>query len=481
LFAEHIYDNPFTNQEANEYFAGKIYSARGQSLIDSSFLSTIRALLGSRVNDGEVFKVDIAQVNGRPEQVIGDSRTKIERFVRIGEENETDTLQICGIAYKDARDWMTLLGDCFTDTFSGYVYVPKITEFFRKSFNVMCFINPEKRATRVFFDDSVNIRALHLLQCGIPAYLPWFFKNNSLTDDEKELLASLREKTSAKYNAVIERIAKQYNFREMKIRRLLEGFETIFERRERENLAERIQGIMEEINSYSEEISRLLREKRDMDARLLGYDLKIDQDGGESELMNFFLTNKALTLVSCDGSRLQFVASGKLTFFDEDMAESVINNENSMLYRPNRRDMNGVIRCEDMKKLMRAIFVDQTIALQVCAAYSITIGGGVRGMAHFGYGASFANYLPNPHIDQFQCLGNHERIINQCVINNDYIGAVSQCIASSQSLNFGDGVVMTSFAQKFYDNSPNAFLWLPNGKMATPKQAIKYLKEGENE
>ena len=65
-----------------------------------------------------------------------------------------------------------------------------------------------------------------------------------------------------------------------------------------------------------------------------------------------------------------------------------------------------------------------------------------------------------------------------------YIGAVSQCVASCKSLNFGDSVVMGEFMESLYGTRTslnNKCIELPNGSTVTPKEAIAWLKKQEEE
>ena len=166
------------------------------------------------------------------------------------------------------------------------------------------------------------------------------------------------------------------------------------------------------------------------------------------------------------------------------MAERVINNKDSVVYFPNYRDLSGRVSLEDMKLLMTAIFIDQTLRIKVCAAYKLVLGKEVVGTSGYDFMYGYEEYMPNPHIQIHGCLGNYRPKINEFILRSDYIGAVSQCVASCKSLNFGDSVVMGEFMESLYGTRTslnNKCIELPNGSTVTPKEAIVWLKKQEEE
>ena len=107
----------------------------------------------------------------------------------------------------------------------------------------------------------------------------------------------------------------------------------------------------------------------------------------------------------------------------------------------------------------------------------------MRPITDYNYGSEMRECMPNPHIDRYRCIGNYERTINQCIKENNYIGALEQAIASCKSLNFGDSTVMKEFMRRMYgleSYSHNKCVELPDGTVVTPKEAAAWLKEQEN-
>ena len=359
----------------------------------------------------------------------------------------------------------------------------KVTDFFRKTFYSMCFVNPKKKQV-VIFVDSLNTRKMHYLQCAIFAFLPWYFDPKAgVSQDEMELIQSLREKTPESYERCMAKIASKYDFRSVRIRSLLSGFETRFDKMELDRVSRTIMDLNRSMDDLSRKFAEKLRQKNEADIRYMGIQQKIENSTDESEIMEYFLCNKKLIIEDVDDSALSFVCSDYLTYFDEDMAKRFIENERSYLYRPDGRDMSHIVSKEDMKKLATAIFIDQTLKMKLCAAYLLELNGRVRGIRSHSYPTECNVCMPNPHIDRYDCLGNYERAINECLRNNDYVGAVEQCIASCKSLNFADSIVMGVFVNRLYGRdgySNNKCIELPDGRCVNAVDAVAWMKEQES-
>ena len=78
-------------------------------------------------------------------------------------------------------------------------------------------------------------------------------------------------------------------------------------------------------------------------------------------------------------------------------------------------------------------------------------------------------------------MGNYIEPINRALQKRDYITALEQCIASAKSLNFHDSTVMENFVRQFTSNSGGSYkaLELPDGRVVTPRDAIKWIEEQE--
>lgn len=487
MFKSVINSTPLVSDAANSFFqniSGDYFQR------DASFLSTLRALVAPRMGSGEEICLSFTESSYSVDNLRNNSTRAVMNAICgnskaiNGYSGQIHIHNFVSQSQDDNYACLELMKSSFEQQYEGWHRLNKVTEFYRKTFYVLCFINTEKKSVYLF-TDNMDIRKMHYLQCSIFAFLPWYFDPEAgVSEIEMELINSLREKKPDKYEDCIVRIASQYDFRTQRIRNLLAGFETRYEKLECDKIRSQITEYIEQIDYLNNQIAEYLRNKSDKEIRLLGLEAKIQNGSSEdSEIMEYFLCNNKLVLEQVTDTYMVFSCREYLEYFDEDMAKQMIDNPRSYVYRPNGRMCNNYIPEDDMKKLMYAIFIDQTLRMKLCAAYSFELRGNVRAESGHTYGYEFRDCTPNTHIDRYSCMGNYQRTINQLLKNNDYIGAIEQCIASCKSLNFADSTVMQEFMRRLYgisDYNVNIrCIELPDGTVVTPKEAIAWLNEQE--
>ena len=481
MFANDITNTPLVTPAANVYFeniTGDYYAA------DASFLTTLRALIAPRIDDKDRVHVRFGRSNYSKEAMRTHSDEAILNAM-LGHyhlSRNTGTIAVHNIHSDKESNQATfeLVERSFTNEYKGFHRLEKVKAFYKKSFNVDCYINPEAKNV-ILFVENLNTKKMHYLQVSILAFLPWYFDADAgVSELEMELLHSLREETPDNYMKCIERIASGFDFRSGSIRRMLAGFESSFEKAEVENVRHQIRGIDREIRDLNSRIGELLGDRNNRCIRLLGLENKIADGGEDSEIMEYFLCNKKLYLENVDGPTLRFAVKDYLSYFDREMAERTINNRRSFVYR--YTNCNGMT-ADDIKKLMTEIFVkdDPALKIKVCAAYQFNLNGSVSPCSDHDYSREFDDSMPNMHIDEYSCMGNYGREINNLLAERNYIGAIEQCIASCKSLNWGDSPVMGSFMEEIWGEGHRNVkcIELPDGQVVTPQGAIEWLNEQE--
>lgn len=360
----------------------------------------------------------------------------------------------------------------------GWVLLDNISAFFAGKFEVLCYANPKKRSVYMF-TSRLNARLYHYLQCSIPAILTWFFDEKKLTEEELELMHSLTEQSEEKYLSIINKMASDMDFRTMNIKKNLADFEKRIIRNGMSKIQGDIDALDRRIREYSENMKNALSERNIHVATLSGYELKLNSDDLDTELMNYFLCNKKLVLCGVDRDYLWFGVKDYLTYYDEEAAKTYINNSRSYIYN----DYRGNVSKEDMKKLMTAIFIDKKLKVRFCSKFKFKVCEHLEVARYASFDAEFDGYTPNPHLDRYQCLGDNRTYINEALIANDSIMVIEQCVASNKCLNFRDSAVGSIFMGTMYENSSEGYSYkcieLPDGKVVKPSEAVKWLYEQE--
>lgn len=479
MFKSSVTQTPFTTDAANAYFTNITGGGFGY---DRTFLATLRALLAPRMQEGESINLIFGASNLTSSQVGSNS-------VR------TVVTSICGSYYLDTPGQIIIhslkadqasnmacfkvIESDFTSIYEGYHRLDKLQAFYRKSFTVDCYINPDLKSVIVFVDGLDN-KKMHYLQVSILAMLPWYFDPaKGMTEDEMALVYSLRETSPDKYNECLAKMVEQYDFKSARIRQLLAGFETRYERLECDKVRNEISRIDNSIESYNRQIGEYLSQRNEKCIRLMGLETKIASNtDGDSEIMEYFIRNPNLVLEDVTDSYMYFGTKGYLEYFDPDMAEAVIKNKRSCAYGYGyaAREQN----IDKAQRLMSEIFLEDIPRLRIrfCAAYQFNLNGNVEAIPHHDFGYEFTGYMPNTHINEFHCMGGYSKTINSLLQRHDYIGALEQCVASCKSLNWGDSVVLERFMRIFWaENSAPRCVELPDGKVVNAKEAIQWLEE----
>lgn len=480
MFRTSINETPFTTEGANIYF-DNIVGENWNS--DSTFLSTLRALIAPRIPEGESIHLMFGGSSYSADTINGISDEGVITHCFSG-----INFALNGLIYihsfrsssESNIENMNAAKRAIKNVFPKFVQLPAITAFYKKAFNVDCYINVESKSVIVLVDNMDNAK-LHYLQVSILAMLPWYFdKSAGITEQEMNLTKSLRERTQDNYMQILSEMASKYDFNSAKVRKLLDGFETKFEQVELDMSKQRLDTIGREIDTLYSRVTELLTKRNNECIRYAGLERRIaEKKEGDSEIMEYFLCNKKLYLEAVERSTLYFAVKDYLSYFDREMAESVIKNKSSVAYRFNGASYNK----EKVEKLLRELFVsdDPQLRIKICAAYRLDIGSGISCQTSHAFGPDFNDAIPNAHINRYNCLGDNVRVINEMITEGNYIVALEQCVSSCKSLNFSDGIVLEDFFGTFYagHSGNNRCIELPDGRVVTPKDAIAWMDEQE--
>ena len=333
MFKTVIASTPMTTDAANICF----HNINGVPFGgDNSFLATLRALAAPRMKEDENISLYFGISAYSADALASNSANEsIRAIVKDYSLDNVDGQIIVHSFSADREDNLAnfrLMEAGFTSCYRGYYRLDKVKAFYHKSFVVDCYINPEHKNVIVFVD-NLDIKKLHYLQVSILAFLPWYFDPGAgISDIEMELLYSLRETSAEKYKSYISRIAETFDFDGARIRQMLAGFETRYEKIECEEVRKNISAIDSNIRQLNDRIGELYKNRNDACIRLLGFERKIAEGSGENSIMEYFLCNNKLYLEDLDERTMHFSVRDYLSYFDKEMAETAINNRHSFVY-----------------------------------------------------------------------------------------------------------------------------------------------------
>lgn len=480
MFKTPVQRTQFNTEIANEFFQNITGNKYTQ---DDSLVCVARAVLPPRMKDGDHVNFFYQPKRIQKDAVFEGGSEEIEAYISsdidLSAENQATIYYFVGARRSDSAPYMDAIQEHFVAKHRGWVENKRVRDAYGEMFPIMSFANTSKRSVVLFMGEADIKRQRFAIQ-GVFSSMPWYFnaEEHPLTDDERELLTCIisndpEDVSEQKFYAALDRIAAQYDFEKIRVSRMLDGFETRYERRAIERIHAEIERDNQSIRQYNAEIGNLLKRRNENNTRLMGLQLRLEQSGEASDIRDLFISNPHLCLERVSDDKLTFSVKTDLEFFDEDMMEKFIANDASYVYMS-----RGSINQKDMIKLLRALFIDRTLKLQVCGAFMLEMYGNVNALERHDFPAGFSEFMPNTHINEYSCLGNYVGPINECIQNGNYVGAIMQCVASCQSLNFGDPSVFESFMKHMYDNRYSS-IRLPDGRIVKPAAAIAWLKEQE--
>lgn len=478
MFKELMISSSFTSETADCVFP----NVCGDRYVgDVSFIATLRALVSNRMSKDDTLYLRIKNRAIRSQAIKdGSVSDKLSALSIGGENNSICIYKLSSEDSEGCRLAMDFLDEYFVKTYPQFVELKDLRAFVAKNANMRFYINEDDRSILVFAE-NLNIRLYHYIQSLISRLLPWYFKDKPLNSDERELVKSLIQKTPDDYKRLIEEFAKKYDFREQKIKRMLDGFETAAKRNQLKCVERAIKNVEDDIEININQYKALLRKREEDMIRKDGLTAQIKAGIKDSEIMEYFICNRHLNPVNVCESELEFIVSCYLENFDLDMYERISNNFDSYMYGTYDVTNDVFKEATVRKKFFDAIFSDDPLLkIKTCAFYCCDLLGSVSTQRRYEFPSEYADMLPNAHLHVHSCLGNQKPLIEEALRRGDYIGAIEQCVCSAKSINIGESSTFPFVAKEIFSANAKKIIELPDGTSCTPTEALKWLEEQEN-
>lgn len=466
MFPNIIYDLPLCGKTAEEMFPG--FKAERYS-DDASFQATLIALLNERVESAGVCvrtATDYARVTSED---FGNRENNIIMIVK-GFDAQALREEVDPAVYKDTN--------------------------YKENKVLYKFLNQNGLDVRIYSDESVHavtilvanmtMRIYHMIQSLIPKYMPWAFKEKPMTTEDIELLRSLTFRTADEYKNRIIDYAKRFDFRVPFIKVNLKGVETEADKQQLNAVKAEIQRIYAQIEDLQNKYVSLYGQINTKETVRIGLEEKIRSGDGGSALMDYFIANKDIHLVSYQDGIIRFIISTYIQNYNQDVFDRSIDNPKSFWYRDNYDNYgakydNKKMSDERIKKLFMAIFGEEPILkLKTAACFEINIRTGhFKSIGNYGFPVEFKDCVPNQHVWHYNCFGANEPMIQNAMLAHDYVGAVLGCQTVAKNMNMTESNTGTMFMQFILGAHPGRYIEMPDGSCMTPLNAVKWLEAQE--
>ena len=326
--------------------------------------------------------------------------------------------------------------------------LPEHEKFLSEKLNSTIRIRLLKEYNTVFFyTQTWTPKICHAMQVFIPCYFKTF-KEHPLTADEKKFLKALTSKSYMLYEAEVRKLAKSKSFQEFTMKQMLHRFEKdLFE-------------------------GKVAATKNGLE----GFTCMADRQEEATEFQDYILNNKNICGLDVEGSHIKFIAKTVLVPYYIDDYEKFAKN-NTYFTRFNSAHVPNL---SDRKIIFDAIFSSKReLKLRMCAYFDLDyFGSKVDSMKHFSFtskDSSLKDYVPNPHLDNYNCFEDNRPPILEQLNMGDPIGAIECCIACAQRVNIHESINFDPFGKAILDHK-GKILVTNDGREMTVLEALEYLK-----
>lgn len=455
MFTEQIFNQGFlTSHDFDDYFSQIRIDNNVEMIYDSSFLATLRVILKNRIPQGTIVKIETHETA----DIFADSNK-------------------AGICIIDTQDTKSSV-DEFLAAHPDFRENVALHEFLHSYADIRVAQNDQQKAILFLFNGESVLAAYHLIQGFVPKYLPQFFQEKPLTQDEIKFLSSLTKGNPRGYIADLSAAESLFDLADYRKSLILEK---VFRKMNECKIAlcqknwDVAKKVMEEAFAKYTLCCKKLSEETEK--------LEIAQNSkkdNEKELAEYLGARKDVSLTFEPNQKDKFIVSvyTTLDLFDSDAYENIKQNlVNITLPKIPGKNISE----EKLLRFLDHCFSDHAdCKIKVQGAYNISFEGWTTPVSCAGRSWENSTYAFNQHLEQHHCAGNYGPMINTFCKSGDYIGAIEQITASVKSLNLCETsvTVVPFLVQTYQGNRPCVVM--PNGDLMTFAEAMDYFDKEAN-
>lgn len=364
--------------------------------------------------------------------------------------------------------------------FKEIVSEPMLEKYLKDKFGRVIYIRrfPEEN-TVAFFMDRLTMEMWHFLQGFTSRYFK-IFESKPITPEEKEFARTLTLRTSNDYVRIVQQLTNCDSFRKYSLRKTLVGFEKNIFTRKLNSARSQVDQLQSKMDNVLAQYRTLVQQH--FDAKILFEGLMATGSDIEdrTELQEYLINNKSIDDISVNDSYIQFVVK---TYLFPYLTDSWENMDNRGAIYDNIRGYNSELGDKDnIRLLLNAIFSSKAcLKLKICGHIKLDyLGSSVESVRGYDY-SKYPDYIPNTHLSRHNCFGQNGPDIIEQLKMGDTIGAIECAINCVKHINVDElSATFIPFLSNLL-NCTEKCLVNEDGQELTPVEAIKYLKEKDDE
>ena len=358
----------------------------------------------------------------------------------IGYENHTSS--DIGFSYyifrqKDDENYesLTKLGFKHKETVENIVK----SKFENTEYDVL--FSQEKNSV-IVLTDKQGYDLYHLTLSFLPLYYPNIYKKPITKDDpEVKVLSSLSKVSCNQFKESISAILSEFapEFYRVQIGKLFQHFH-------RQKIDEATNALEAAKRRMDELLTRYVNACRDFRNAVItkeGVLATEESAEWEEDLISYLCSNKQIRNVKMQNSWISFTVATTLQQFSTD-AWDVFKRNGGIYKEPYGCALTGAFADENNRRILfDSIFSeDAKFEVKIAGNYIMDIRDNYfetnSGFNYERVDPIYENYLPNPHLKLFGCLGQYHARVVQALDRGDVIPAFELCVFSAGSVDLDE-------------------------------------------
>ena len=140
-----------------------------------------------------------------------------------------------------------------------------------------------------------------------------------------------------------------------------------------------------------------------------------------------------------------FEVKTTLSYFDDELAERVINNDESIIYDVKCKH---ITKC-DLKEFLKKIFIERVAKIRMCAGFKFSVlPFYINAVTEYKFSDDAKESIANPLLNCYGDLGMSSNFIRSAIQCGDAERVFNICVATCGSIDFADSVVLYRFIEE---------------------------------
>lgn len=300
---------------------------------------------------------------------------------------------------------------------------------------------------------------------------PYLYKE--ISPEDKDFLKALYTKDEDLAATALEKLMQQLN-KQMTTLCVKEVFVAPVQK-QLDVLTKKRETLQATIAKEFDEINKLYKDMQEIKISIDGLIKHPDETG--DEIIKALENNSNIFLSPSDSAgQVDVRVEELLDYFDEELAMRMFTTTSSILYH----SIKNYINKNQLVTLFAGLFVLKLGKLKICSLTSLS-----KDVLYCKKcSVVSAGYYPNPHINNYSCLGENRPYIDNYLLSGDYDQAIFQIMSATKSLTLDDSPVLDSFfadMQNIMLNYAKGKIFLcNNGKEMNIEEFVTYCENHES-